>query len=176
MNIRDNPRTSIDSTVGYTPLHAAAWTGNLSVISVLLRHGADVRAREEKYHGTPAGWADYAGHKEARDVILRDPIDIIEAIQYELIDHVLSVLEEDPDSLNRPFREYGLFPWDAQTWHTPLPYAASRDREEIVRLLIERGADATLRSPKGEMLSEIAQKAGYREMALILELPKQVDR
>jgi ankyrin repeat protein len=176
VNIRDNPRTSIDSTAGYTPLHAAAWTGNLSVISVLLRHGADVRAREEKYHGTPAGWADYAGHKEARDVILRGPIDIIEAIQYELVDHVLSVLEEDPDSLNRPFREYGLFPWDAQAWHTPLAYAVSRDREEIVRLLIERGADATLRSPKGETLSEIAQKAGYREMALILELPKQVNR
>ncbi|MGA3090949.1 MAG: ankyrin repeat domain-containing protein [Terriglobales bacterium] len=73
MNVRDDPKTSIDATSGYTPLHAAAWYGNLSAIDVLMRHGADVRAREEKYHGTPAGWADYSGHKEARDLILRGP-------------------------------------------------------------------------------------------------------
>ena len=176
VNIRDNPRTSIDSTAGYTPLHAAAWTGNLKVISVLLRHGADVRAREEKYHGTPAGWADYAGHGEARDLILRGPVDIIEAIQYNRLDRAQSALAEDPDSLNRPFREYGLFPWDAQAWHTPLAYAVLRGREEIARLLIERGANGTLRSPEGETLSEIARKAGHREMELILKALKQEDR
>jgi ankyrin repeat protein len=173
LNIRDNPRTSIDSTAGYTPLHAAAWTGNLSVIPVLLHHGADVRAREEKYHGTPAGWADYAGHKDARDLILRGPIDIIEAIQYDLIDRVRTVLEQDSASLNRPFREYGLFPWDAEAWHTPLVYAVSRGSEAIVRLLIECGADATLRSPEGETLSKIAEKAGHREIALIFEARNQ---
>lgn len=169
VNIRDNPRTSIDSTAGYTPLHAAAWTGNLRVISVLLRHGADVRAREEKYHGTPAGWADYAGHRNARDLILAGPIDLIEAIQYGLIDRVRFVLEEDPASLHRPFREYGLFPWDAEAWHTPLAYAVSRGREEIVRLLIELGADAMFRSPAGETLSDIARKTGHGEMVPMIE-------
>ncbi|HMG87551.1 MAG TPA: ankyrin repeat domain-containing protein [Terracidiphilus sp.] len=168
VNVHDDPKTSIDSTSGYTPLHAAAWYGNVSAIDVLMKHSADVRAREEKYHGTPAGWADYADHKEARDLILRGPIDIIEAIQYSLIDRVQLILEEDPASLNRPFRDYGLFPWDAEAWHTPLAYAVARGREGIVRLLIERGADVTLRSPDGQTLSEIAQKAGHREIALIL--------
>lgn len=169
VNIRDNPKTSIDNTAGYTPLHAAAWNGNLSVIPVLLRHGADVRAREEKYHGTPAGWADYSGHKEARDLILRGPIDMIEAIQYDLIDRVLAVLDEDPGSLDRPFSDYGLFPWDAQGWHTPLAYAADRGREEIVRRLLEKGANGMVRSPNGETLSGIAKKAGDGQIALILE-------
>ena len=169
VNVRDNPKTSIDSTSGYTPLHAAAWYGNVSAIDVLLKHGADVRAREEKYHGTPAGWADYAGHKEARDLILRGSIDIIEAIQYDLPQRVMAVLEEDPAALNRAFRDYGLFPLDAEAWHTPLACAVTRGREEIVRLLIERGADATLRSPEGKTLTEIAQKAGHREIARILD-------
>jgi len=169
VNIRDNPKTSIDSTAGYTPLHAAAWNGNVSVIPVLLKHGADVRAREEKYHGTPAGWADYAGHKEARDLILAGPIDIVEAIQYGLMDRVSKVLEEDPESLNRPFRNYGLFPWDAEGWHTPLAYAVARGNEKIVRLLLDRGADTTLRSPVGMTLREIAEKLGYRELASILD-------
>jgi ankyrin repeat protein len=169
VNVHDDPKTSIDSTSGYTPLHAAAWHGNVSAIDVLMKHGADVRAREEKYHGTPAGWADYAGHKEARDLILRGSIDIIEAIQYDMVQRVKAVLEEDPAALNRAFRDYGLFPWDAEAWHTPLAYAVTRVRKEIVRLLIERGAVETLRSPEGETLSEIAQKAGHREIALILD-------
>lgn len=169
VNIRDDVKLAIDSTSGFTALHAAAWRGNTSVIAALLRHGANVRVRDEKYRGTPAGWADYAGHKEARDLILRGPIDVIEAIQYGLIDRVQSILAEDPASLDRPFRDYGLFPWDAAEWHTPLAYAVMRGREEIVRLLVERGADAMLRSPTGETQSEIAQKAGHREIALILD-------
>ena len=169
VNVRDNPKTSIDSTSGYTPLHAAAWYGNVSAIEVLMKHGADVRAREEKYHGTPAGWADYSGHQEARDLILLGAIDIIEAIQYDMAERVKAVLEEDPAALHRAFAEYGLFPWDAEAWHTPLAYPVTRGREEIVRLLVEHGALRTLRSPAGETLSEIAQKAGHREIALLLD-------
>ncbi len=169
VNLHDNPKTAIDNTSGYTPLHAAAWNGNVSAIEVLMRHGADVRAREEKYRGTPAGWADYSGHKEARDRILGGAIDIIEAIQYDMAGRVKAVLEEDPGALNRPFGEYGLFPLDAEAWHTPLAYAVIRGCEEIVRLLIERGADASLRSPGGVTLSAIAQKAGHREIAAILD-------
>lgn len=142
VNIRDDPKTAIDHTAGFTPLHAAAWNGNVDAIAVLMRYGADVRAREEKYHGTPAGWADYAGHKEARDLILAGRIDIIEAIQYGLVDRVRAILEEEPAALNRPFGEYGLFPSDAEAWHTPLAYAVAHGKEEIVRLLTELGAEA----------------------------------
>jgi hypothetical protein len=82
---------------------------------------------------------------------------------------VKAVLEEDPAALNRAFRDYGLFPGDAEAWHTPLAYAVTRGHEEIVRLLIERGAVETLRSPAGETLSQIAQKTGHREIARVLD-------
>ena len=169
VNMKDDPKTSIDNTSGYTPLHAAAWHGNVSAIDVLMKHGADVRAREEKYHGTPAGWADYAGHAEARDRILGGPVDMIEAIQYGLLERVKAVLKEDGAALNRAFHEYGLYPWDAEGWQTPLAYAVVRGREEIVRMLMERGADGTLRSPKGETLGELARKAGRGEIAGIID-------
>ena len=169
VNVKDNPKTSIDTTSGYTPLHAAAWNGNVSAIDVLMKHGADVRAREEKWHGTPAGWADYAGHAEARDKILAGPIDMIEAIQYDLRERVRAILKEDVAVLNRPFHEYGLFPLDAEAWHTPLAYAVTRSRDQIVRLLLERGADAEVRSPKGETLEQIALKNGHEEVARLLD-------
>jgi len=175
VNMHDDPKTSIDSTSGYTPLHAAAWHGNVSAIDVLMKHGADVRAREQKYRGTPAGWADYAGHQTARDLILGGPVDIIEAIQYDMTQRVQALLREEPEALHRTFGDYGLFPWDAQTWHTPLAYAVVRGRGQIVRLLIEAGAVKTLRSPEGENLGEIAVKSGHREIALLLERAEGVE-
>lgn len=168
VNIHDNIKTAVDNTPGFTPLHAAAWHGNLSAIEALMQHGADVRAREEKYRGTPAGWADYAGHKDARDLILRGPVDIIEAIQYAMTDRVRTILEEEPDAWNRPYSEYRLFPLDAEAWQTPLAYAVMRGRAEIVRLLLDRGADRTLRSPEGESLADIAGKSGFADIAEML--------
>jgi ankyrin repeat protein len=36
VDVHDDPKTSIDSTGGYAPLHAAAWYGNLSAIGMLI--------------------------------------------------------------------------------------------------------------------------------------------
>jgi ankyrin repeat protein len=71
VDVRDDPKTSVDSTSGYTPLHAAAFHGNAGAAEVLLKHGADPTAKDERYDGTPAGWADYAGHTDIRDLILQ---------------------------------------------------------------------------------------------------------
>jgi hypothetical protein len=49
-----------------------------------LKHGADVNAREEKYSSPPAGWANYAGHRYLRDLILRGPIDMFQAIEFDV--------------------------------------------------------------------------------------------
>jgi ankyrin repeat protein len=84
------------------------------------------------------------------------------------MDRIAKILDEDPGALDRPFSEYGLFPHDAEGWYTPAAYAAMRGRTEIVRLLLERGADRTLHSPAGESLKEIAMKAGHGEVADVL--------
>ncbi len=169
VDVRDDPKTSVDSTFGYTPLHAAAFNGNLSAASVLLKHGANVRAREEKYHGTPAGWANYAGHAEVRDLILREPVDIMEAVEYRLAERILAILREDPGAINRPFQEYPLYPLFAEGWYTPLVFAVTLGHTDLVELLLDRGADATLRSPQSQSLYEIAQEKGHQHMADILK-------
>lgn len=47
-----------------TPLHYAALQGRSEMINFLLAHGADLAARDNKVNNTPAGWADYGGHKQ----------------------------------------------------------------------------------------------------------------
>jgi ankyrin repeat protein len=61
--------SSMFGTKSYTPLHSAAWTGNLEAIRVLVRHGAELGARDGTYNATPAEWADYAGRKEAAELL-----------------------------------------------------------------------------------------------------------
>ena len=169
VDVLDDAKTSVDSTFGYTPLHAAAFFGNLSAASVLLKHGANVRAREEKYHGTPAGWANYAGHTEVRDLILREPVDIMEAVENGLAQRVELILQEDHEALNRSFQHYSLYPLYAEGWHTPLAFAVTRGIPDMVRFLLNCGADARIRSPEGRTLYEIAKEKGYEKVAEILK-------
>jgi ankyrin repeat protein len=56
-------------TKSFTPLHSAAWTGNLDAIRMLVKHGAELGARDGTYKGTPAQWAEYAGRKEAAELL-----------------------------------------------------------------------------------------------------------
>jgi ankyrin repeat protein len=169
VHVRDDPKTAVDCTSGYTPLHAAAFHGNVSAVTVLLKHGASVSIREEKYHGTPAGWASHAGHTEVRNLILQGPVDLMEAVENGLTQRILAILAEEPDRLNRPFREYALYPLYAEGWHTPLAFAVVLGRVDSVRTLLDQGADGSVRNPEGRSLCELAQEKGHEEITELLK-------
>jgi ankyrin repeat protein len=141
----------------------------MSAASVLLKNGADVRVRDERYHGTPAGWANYAGHSEVRDLILQGPVDIMESVEYGLTERILAILAQDPDAIRRNFSEYPLYPLYAEGWYTPLAFAVIRGHTEVVHLLLDQGADATIRSPDDRRLYEIAQEKGHKQIAGLLK-------
>jgi hypothetical protein len=52
-------------TEGRTPLHQAAWDGDLARIERLLAAGADPTARDDEYRTRPLEWAEYAYQAEA---------------------------------------------------------------------------------------------------------------
>jgi ankyrin repeat protein len=45
-----------------TPLHDAAFHGQLDLVQALVALGADPTIRDPEHNSTPEGWADYAGH------------------------------------------------------------------------------------------------------------------
>lgn len=58
---------------GATPLHQAAWQGDLELIRRLLAAGADPSITDDRFGSTPLQWAEHAYQTEAAD-LLRDQI------------------------------------------------------------------------------------------------------
>jgi uncharacterized protein len=147
VNMEDDQETAVDGASGYTPLHAAAFNGNDEAVAVLLRYGANPRARDGKYCGTPAGWAAYAGHVATANHILEADIDIFDAIDRDRADRIGDILDRDPGATDRPFKAYASCgSREGQWWPapdcTPLEWATAQGKQNAVRVLTERGAGA----------------------------------
>ena len=52
-----------------TGLHYAAMNGHRSMVEFLLAHGADRNVKDTKVGSNAAGWADYGGHPDLRDLL-----------------------------------------------------------------------------------------------------------
>jgi ankyrin repeat protein len=50
---------------GHAALHIAGVYGKMPMMRLLIAHGARMDLRDREYNGTPAGWADYHGHRKA---------------------------------------------------------------------------------------------------------------
>ncbi|MEO8139109.1 MAG: ankyrin repeat domain-containing protein [Gemmatimonadota bacterium] len=171
VHTRDDSRTAVDGTHGYTALHAAAFHGNMDAVRTLLSLGADPAAREDKYWGTPAGWADHAGHSAVREVILEAPIDLFEVIATDRVARIGETLERDPAALERPFGQLVTgdrkSEWLDRAW-TPLHFAVAQDKPDAVAALLARGADRSVKDSDGRTALELAVAKGFvRSMELL---------
>jgi ankyrin repeat protein len=178
VHVRDDHRTAVDQTHGYTALHAAAFNGNISAVRALLRHGASPRDREDMYGGSPVGWAAYAGYsgftkpevsREIVELLLQTPIDIWDAIYYDRPDRIEGILREDPGALERPHRVYvptGDKPprFGPDPLWTPAAFAAAEGKLEALRILADHGADLTVKDSRGRTPLDLASESHHTEI------------
>jgi ankyrin repeat protein len=52
-----------------TPLHDAAWSGNVALVQLLLDLGADPNVRDPNFDGTPLDWAEYNRQTAAAELL-----------------------------------------------------------------------------------------------------------
>jgi Ankyrin repeats (3 copies)/Ankyrin repeats (many copies) len=161
-----------------TALHRAAWEGDLGMVKRLVAKGADIGNRDNPFNSTPLSWAQ---HNKQQDVFdwLRGhcAIDLHDAACFDLREHVQARLNEDPASVNRRIDQ-----WDVPQ-STPLHWAAwlgiedvdglhSHDeirREELVRLLLQKGADPNIVAGNGRTALDMAEACGATRIAALLE-------
>jgi peptide-methionine (S)-S-oxide reductase len=60
-----DPRAHMPVHAHATPLHQAAYNGDLDSLALLVAHGARTDVRDRMWQGTPLDWAKYAGAAEA---------------------------------------------------------------------------------------------------------------
>lgn len=138
---------------GATALHHAAWRGLADVIAALLEGGANRQLRDRQYDATPVGWANESGQRRIMDILLEhEPADLVDASWLGDVARVSSLLKNDPSLAHTT--EDGRA--------SPLRGAAFMGHTEIVRLLLEYGADPSVPNPSdGRTALDYAREKGH---------------
>ena len=161
-----------------TALHRAAWEGDLEMVKRLVAKGADISNRDNPFNSTPLSWAQHNKQQEVFDWLRAHcAMDLHDAVCFDLREHVHARLNEDPASVNRRIDQ-----WDVPQC-TPLHWAAwlgiedvdglhSHDetrREELVRFLLQKGADPNIVAGNGLTALDMADACGATRIAALLQ-------
>ena len=161
-----------------TALHRAAWEGDLEMVKRLVAKGADISNRDNPFNSTPLSWAQHNKQQEVFDWLRAHcAMDLHDAVCFDLREHVQARLNEDPASVNRRIDQ-----WDVPQC-TPLHWAAwlgiedvdglhSHDetrREELVRFLLQKGADPNIVAGNGLTALDMADACGATRIAALLQ-------
>jgi ankyrin repeat protein len=161
------------------PIHWAVMTRQIDIIDDLLRRGADIEARRQD-GARPVELTNgdyfYRGWRDVPGDLAPTPVDVLmhllsRGAYYDIwtaahlgdLARVTTLLEENPSLVNRVA--------DYVATGAPLARAAARGHLEIVRLLLERGADPNLReegmAPHGRALYSAVYN-GHVDIARVL--------
>ena len=163
---------NLRSECGGAPLHAAAAAGRLQMAQLLLERGALANAQSTAHSQTWTPWneAESAGHAELAELLLHHggadraagPIGIDRAAALGYDGRVEVLLGQDLGLLaSRDFLER----------RTPLHWAAANGRRAIAERLLARGADPSATDKRGKTPAELADAAGFPELADVLKQP-----
>jgi ankyrin repeat protein len=160
----------------YTPLMAAARSGDLDTIRFLIEQGADVRARTRSGYTPLYAAASWPGNAAAISLLLKqgaDPDTRVEtsAPARDLFTPVMvAAMRGDAESLERLLAgranvnvQGGAFDRTALLW------AATTGSEETVELLLNKGADVRARDHLGLTPLQWARRRGDTKIVKLLE-------
>jgi ankyrin repeat protein len=153
------------NAMGETALHQAAYYGQLPVMDSLLNRNADIRAETGEGH-QPIHAAIAGGSQEAIGLLLQRGVDLQVREDIMPLMH-WAVLSNRPTSVQAlldagcPVNSTD----DYDNGNTTMHLAASEDQPEVVRILLENGADPTLVNRHGETAEDVG--AGEAKMVLV---------
>lgn len=149
---------------GVTALHRAAEAGDLDMLKLLLDRGADVNS-QRKSGRSPLASSVLFGHGTAVRYLLSKgaktnlgDVGLSRAISQGNVEIVKALLEAGADVKStggpEPLLVFACFSYNADP--------------QIVKLLLDRGADPTAKSQQGRTPLELARERGYEEVAKLL--------
>lgn len=149
-----NTREKGDNTYA---MHWAAAAGRLDVVRRLADGGGDVVGRGDDHELEVIGWAtcwdgcEDVAHRAVVDFLVSRGArhHIFSAIAMDLADEVRQIVTADPSTLNRRQSRN-------ENHRTPLHFAVLKNRQEMIALLLELGADPLAVDGSGQPVSVYA--------------------
>jgi ankyrin repeat protein len=149
----------------------SAYNGNLEKVGVLVSKGVDVDLRDQKKR-TALILAAHNGHRPVVEFLVENGADVNAedgdsqtALMYaskRSFNDTAALLLDKGANVNTQSKKRGI---------SALMLAAVADNEELVRMLLEHGADASLTDIFGRTARDLAKRKGNVEMAELLSNP-----
>lgn len=129
-----------------TALYWAAQGGHLDIVKRLVEAGAKVKGEDDEHEMGVIGWATNFQHlrHEVAEFLMAQGVKptIFAAIALNRGDLVRAFVEDDPSMTSRQMSRL-------EHHQTPLHFAVSKNRPEMVALLLELGADPIAKDSRG---------------------------
>jgi len=145
---------------GFTALHFTTHCGAVEIAQLLIARGADVDAIERSYNSTPLGHANYQGRPEMVAVLAPLSRDIRGLCFTGSLERLAELLAADHSLASRITRggEAPLF---------ALPDDDDR-AVAVAEILLEHGADPSVKNAAGLTPAEAAKKRGLEEASAVI--------
>lgn len=160
-----------------TALHRAAWEGKLDMVRRLVSLGADIGNRDNPFMSTPLSWAQHNKQTVVFDWLRTHcAIDLHDAVAFDLREHVEARVKEDPASVNQLCDQWEVprcppLYWAAWTQIGDVDgrhHLDESSRLELVRFLLDHGADPNLVAGDGHTPLDVATAAKAERIAALL--------
>ncbi len=153
---------------GLTPLHQAAYSGNIEVVELLIGQGVEINAHAKRSAWTPIFFASLRGHRNiaARLIEAGARIDIKD-MRGRSAFHI-AALRGHANLVDLFYHNGARINQRDDLGMTPLHTAAYGGQEESARLLLSLGADAKLKDFSGQTPLHLASLAGDKDCAAVI--------
>ena len=158
----------------WTPLHHAAFNQQVAIIQVLVKHGASLEAADSDGN-TPLHVAATSGSPDAIDVLLQAGAKI-DAFNHHRDTPLLNAATEGSAPAVNALLKHRPAMNVSDGDFTPLGIAVYRGHRDVVRLLIDHGANIESQDKNGYTALHVAVLAGKTDLvALLLTADAHVD-
>jgi ankyrin repeat protein/L-ascorbate metabolism protein UlaG (beta-lactamase superfamily) len=170
----DPQQMQADLGAGMTPLHWAAYYGNVSVFDYLLEKGADLNSQDQR--GLASVWFTVSGQRPA---MLRKLIALGAdlSIKNSQGDNMLfRAIRTRNAELVQILLDNGFDPVQKNAYDlTPIEHAIGMNSVEITNLLVSKGADLKVSSTRLPLLHRAAVSQGVETLHFLLDRGFDID-
>jgi uncharacterized protein len=150
----------VESPQGERALHIAAYHDSVDVAALLIARGADVDPIGRQYHNTPLGGAMHCQSARMIDLLCRHSHSTWEVGYAGRVDRLRELLAEKPERARATGDGETLLMW--------LPPDDESKALDVAHLLLQHGADPTVRDPQGLTAADRAERNAMFEVAALL--------